>query len=75
MSVALKYSIIFISLIVVMLVALFFIVSFLKKKRKNNMYIAINQLFNEYIKNNPDCTFEEVSKAEYDYKFETPKYI
>ena len=39
------------------------------------MYIAINQLFNEYIKDNPECKFEEVSKAEYDYKFETPNYI
>ena len=64
-------SAVFVFLIVVLIV----ITSLYRKHRITIMNNDITNIFNEYIKNNPTYTLTVSGKLEYDYVFETEKYI
>ena len=70
------WRIIIISLIafIVLIVLLITLTTIFKKNRLRKMHNQIEEIFNDYTKNNPNTSFEAVTKAEYDYIFETPKY-
>ncbi|MBR6071755.1 MAG: hypothetical protein IKP77_02845 [Acholeplasmatales bacterium] len=71
---ALRYSLIGLAIIIVLIVLYIVGITIFNKRRLLSMNNAINQLFSEYIKENPDFKFEAVSKREYDYLFETYNY-
>ena len=70
------WRIIIISLIafIVLIVLLITLTTIFKKNRLRKMHNQIEEIFNDYTKNNPNTSFEAITKAEYDYIFETPKY-
>lgn len=74
MQPALKYSIIGVTVLVVIIALYISVISILKKRKSILMYKSINELFLGYLDKNPDFKFEEVSKREFDYIFETYRF-
>lgn len=74
MQPALKYSIIGVTVIVLIIAIYISIITILNKRKSILMYKSINGLFLGYLEKNPDFKFEEVSKREFDYVFETYRF-
>lgn len=72
---AVKYSLIGLGILVLLIVIYVVFITIFNKKRLTSMNNSINQLFEGYLKENPEFKFESVSKREFDYIFETFNYI